>query len=173
MVIKTSRRALFRSVFGRAGFQLQLDDAHEIVSRLNQSLDPIPVTERMWTSHLANRRRLRDADLCDALAAGADLGLQIDAVVAGADFGDFPPHIVRDLEFLLRVEALLQLWTTAAGSGQGSASMDADRHLHAALATEVSRHAAREPAREALPSDVADDIVRYLERFVTNRNRAR
>lgn len=168
-VIKASRRALFRSVFGRASFELQLEDAHELLMRLSQSLDPIPVTDGMWLSHLANRRRLRYMDREAGSATGvAELARAVDEAVSHARFDDLPPHLIPDLLLLLRVEALLQLWTassTAAGAGRSAGTED---ELRSSLESEIASYVERTQPPGAIPPEVIAQAVSHLAAAVNN-----
>ena len=163
-MIRTSRRAIFRSVFGRTGFELPLDTANEVLMRLNRSLDPIPVSGRMWSSYLVNRRPLRYTDDDHAgSAVSPNLVAEVDAAVAHARFGDFPAHVVRDLTLLLRLEVLLRMWTAALGPGTDQASSEPRRRqIREGLRAELVRYVDHDGPTDAFPPELVDEVVHDL-----------
>lgn len=163
-MIKASRRAIFRSVFGRSTFELQLDTANEVLMRVNRSLDPIPVTERMWTAYRGMRRPLRFADLDAELVAGRDIRQQVDALVAGADVGDLPPHVASDLTWLLRVEVLLRMWAEAPGGE--TAGDERRRAIVVHLEREIVQYASVGEQEEVTARRIAAEIMVLLARVV-------
>ena len=159
-MIKASRRAIFRSVFGRSGFELTLDTANEVLMRVNRSLDPIPVTERMWTAYLAMRRPLRYSDLEAGGASGQDIPQELDALVASADVRDLPKHVAADLTFLLRVETLLRMW--AATPGEAPGRTERRRQLVAWLEREIARYLGLDEQDDALQRQIVGDVMACL-----------
>ena len=137
---KPSRRALFRGVFKRAGFELQHDTANEVLMRLNQSLDPIPLTDGMWAAYVAIRRGLRD-------------------------FSDLPEHVAKDLAFLLRVETILQAWIeSAAADASTPGRMELRDRLITNVGAEIRRYLNNCEETEAYRREVRGPVIRCLSR---------
>ena len=108
MVIKASRRAMFLGMFGRGGFELQIETAHEILMRLNRLMDPIPVSVPMWDAYLAARRPLRYVEFSRSHATDRTaILLETDQATAHADFSRCSDLVSNDLGMLLRVDVLL------------------------------------------------------------------
>jgi hypothetical protein len=164
-VIKPSRRAIFRSVFARAGFELTLDMANDILMRVNQSLDPIPVTERMWSAYLAMRAPLRYSDLEPGHASSGSLDGELEAAVADANTRDLPRHVAVDLMLLLRLEVLLRM--AGASDRKADASLDARRQaITEALEREVRAYVSRSGVSVEAADQVVEDVMGALARVM-------
>jgi hypothetical protein len=175
-LVKASRRAIFRSVFARAGFELQHETANEILMLVNQSLDPIPLTEGMWASLEALRRELRYTEYDRTRSfpddqAGASPSDPTDTL----DVGRLAPHVAKDLVFLLRLESLVRTCTEATGTPD-------DEEARAARWPQVSRGIARDicqylgqpddPISETLRLHSIDPVLRCLARAAGIRGSA-
>jgi hypothetical protein len=168
-VVKASRRAIFRGVFSTSpGFELDHDTANEILMRINQSLDPIPLTEGMWASFLAMRRELRYAEYDWSRASRTDAGTPaVEDLAAAISVDHLAPHVAKDLVFLLRIEARLR---TSVGSSAGSAQGDDTSGNWSCAARDIAReirgYLGQEDIEgtEALQRGVIDPLVQYLGR---------
>ncbi|MGE3706009.1 MAG: hypothetical protein AB7I13_12090 [Vicinamibacterales bacterium] len=176
-MIKASRRDMFRGVFGRVGFELPIEVAHEVLMRLNGLMDPIPVSVPMWDSYLAARRPLRYADFSRARSDDeAGIARELGQASAHADFGRFPDYIAQDLQLLLRVEILLRMWAAAAAAEGDSSSGPAERRslqvrrraiadvLHDELAAYLQRQAVDEAVAKPRVADVASYLLTEVQR---------
>jgi hypothetical protein len=170
MAIKASRREMFRGMFGRAGFELHIETAHEILVRLNRLLDPIPVSVPMWDSYLAARRPLRYADFRRSHATDrASIALELEQAAAHADFSRFSDVVANDLGLLLRVEILLRMWTSSATAAEGVTTADPRRReiaqiLHGELLSYLHRLETDEAASQALADEVAKYVLKEAAR---------
>ena len=152
---------MFRGVFGRSRIDLDLDTAHEILMRVGRTLDPVPVTERMWSAYLSLRRPLRYSGLDSGAAAGQDVQAVVDGLVAQADGPSLPADIAADLLLLLRLETLLQMW--AAGGGQADTEFSGRRpEILAALHREVARYLEPREPDPQVRRQVIDDVISAL-----------
>jgi len=112
---QVSRRTMFRRVFGGAGFELDLETANDVLMRINRSLDPVPLSDGMWTSYVAARGRLR---LSEDERAGETGGGAAAIDVSSQHLRDLPALVAKDLTFLLRVERVLRMWAPSGNAGR-------------------------------------------------------
>ncbi len=164
MVIKASRRAMFRGMFGRVGFELHIETAHEVLMRLNRLLDPIPVSVPMWDEYLATRRPLRYADFSRSRATDRTaIVVEMDQAASHADFGRFQEVVSNDLLLLLRVEILLRMWTSSATMvGDATSSEPRRREIAQVLRDELLSYLRRQETDDAASKALADDVAEYL-----------
>jgi hypothetical protein len=166
-LVKASRRAILRGVFSGSGFRLTHDVANEVLMRVNRSLDPEPLTERMWASYVAIRRegsyathgRRPEANGPDRSVAPED--------PADVHLRELPEHVARDFAFLLRVEELLKSWSSVRTTDIPAATRAGARdEILAGLAREIRRYSNDCEDTAAYRLEVRDPIIRCLAQAV-------
>ena len=159
-MVKASRRAIFRGFFRRSSFELDHATANEILMRINQSLDPIPLTEGMWASYVAARRGLRYAQYDERgelqAAPGADGPQDV------ADFGELSASVAKDLAFLLRVETLMRLGAAAGAAPNEAPSADPSRRVLDEVSREIHRYLDGCEETEQYRRDIVDPVLKCL-----------
>jgi hypothetical protein len=156
-VVKASRRAIFRGFFRRSSFELDQVTANEILMRINQSLDPQSLTDGMWATYAAARRRLHYAKYDDAGEPRAEGGVELDGPAGVPDFRELSDSVAKDLAFLLRIETLMRRWIAL-----GDAPADASRQMRDQVSSEVHHYLDDCEKTERYQRDVVDPILRCL-----------
>lgn len=163
MVIKASRRAMFRGMFGRVGYELPIETAHEILMRLNRLMDPIPVSVPMWDAYLAARRPLRYVEFSRSHATDRTaIILETDQAAAHADFSRCSDMVSNDLGMLLRVEILLRMWTSSATATDSLSSDPRRVEIAQVLRDELLSYLRRQETDEAASTTLAEEVAAYL-----------
>ena len=163
-MVKASRRAILRGVLSSSGFELQHDTANEVLTRINQSLDPEPLTEGMWASYVATRRELRYSKYDRVPQAnGADSAVDVGDPSAQVNLRDLPEHVAKDFRFLLRVETLLRMWSPSPRIDAGAGSpQDLRHHILVKLKSEIRHYLDNCEEDEAYQRDVLVPVIRCL-----------
>jgi hypothetical protein len=163
-VVKASRRAILRGVLNSSGFELEHDTANEVLMRINQSLDPEPLTEGMWASYVAIRRELRYSKYdreqeADAAGTAIDVGDPI----ARVNLRDLAEHVAKDFRFLLRVETLLRMWPPSSRVDAGTVSLqDPRHHILVTVKNEIRHYLNDCEESESYQRDVLVPVIRCL-----------
>ena len=151
---------MFRRVFGGAGFELDLDTANDVLMRINRSLDPIPLSDGMWASHVAARGELR---LSEDERARETHGEAAAIDVSSRHVRDLPALVAKDLTFLLRVERVLRMWPPSGGASQEETPPSPLRdEILVRLARETRRYLDDCEETEAYQRDVLAPVLRCL-----------
>ena len=162
-MVKASRRAILRGVLSSSGFELQHDTANEVLMRINQSLDPEPLTEGMWASYVAIRRELRYSKYDRVHEAnGADNAIDVRDPIAHVSFRDLAEHVAKDFRFLLRVETLLRMWAPSPKVDAGAVSPQDPRHILVTVKNEIRHYLDDCEESEPYQRDVLVPVIRCL-----------
>jgi hypothetical protein len=150
-------------VFRRSGFLLDRDTADEVLMRINRSLDPIPLTDGMWASFVTARHALQDVE-SDGAGSTMDPERLLAAAMhlAAAHSRHFPPYVTKDLEFLLRTEALIRTWSARSGAEGSQSPGDLSQQVLSNLRSEIRNYL--DVAGEAAGDELVESVLKCFAR---------